>query len=401
MAERVFITGMGIISSIGNNVDETFLSIKSLKSGIGKISFLDTRLADEIHVCEVKLSGKELFEIAEMMYRKGYTRTALLGLIAAKEAVKSSGINILADTRTGLISATTVGGMDKTEQYYFDYLKDGSNSIYAASHDAGNITEKIADELGVCGYISTVSTACSASANAIIVGAKLIKDGIADRIIAGGTDALTKFTLNGFKSLMILSKTGCKPFDEMRDGITLGEGAAFIVLESEHSVLSRNKEIICELIGYGNACDAYHQTATSPDGKGPFLAMQQALKMSGLTPSDISYINAHGTGTTNNDLSEGRAIENVFSPKIPPMSSTKAYTGHCLAASGGIEAVISSLAIQNKILIPNLNFSEKIKELSFKPITELLLNVDIKNVLSNSFGFGGNNSALLFSKVSN
>ncbi|MBE9481232.1 MAG: beta-ketoacyl-[acyl-carrier-protein] synthase family protein, partial [Bacteroidetes bacterium] len=332
---------------------------------------------------------------------QGYTRTALLGMIAAKEAVISSGIKDISEVRTGLVSATSVGGMDKSENFFSSFIQDNQSGklIDIVTHDCGDSTEKIADFLGIKDYITTISTACSSSANSIMFGARLIKNGILDRVIVGGTDSLTKFTLNGFNTLMILDKTGCKPFDNNRDGLTLGEGAGFLVLESERAVNSANKEILCELKGYNNSCDAYHQTASSPEGYGAYLAMKGAIDMSRLSTKKIDYINAHGTGTVNNDLSEGKAIEKIFDNKIPKLSSTKSFTGHTLGAAGGIEAVLSVLSIKHQTIFPNLNFGQQMKELNFSPLTSLIKNVKINNVLSNSFGFGGNNTTLIFSRV--
>jgi 3-oxoacyl-[acyl-carrier-protein] synthase II len=198
---------------------------------------------------------------------------------------------------------------------------------------------------------------------------------------------------------MILDRVPCRPFDSTRAGLNLGEGAAYLVLESDEHARSHNANVLCKISGYGNACDSYHQTASSPDGKGATIAMQNALDMSGLKPSEIDYINAHGTGTTNNDESEGIAIMNVFGNSIPPVSSTKAYTGHTTSAAGSVEAVISILAIQEGFLPPNLNFRNKMENLSFTPVRKLTRNVNINHVLSNSFGFGGNNSAIIFSKI--
>jgi 3-oxoacyl-[acyl-carrier-protein] synthase-1 len=229
-------------------------------------------------------------------------------------------------------------------------------------------------------------------------GAQLIKAGFLDRVIAGGTDSVTKFTLNGFNTLMILDKNGCRPFDENRAGLTLGEGAAYIVLESEKAVRSRNKKVLSTLTGYGNANDAYHQTASSPEGTGAWMAMEKALAISGLKPDEIDYINVHGTGTLNNDLSEGIALQKIFSENVPSFSSTKPYTGHTLGAAGAIEAVISILSLNHNILFPNLRFETPMKELYITPLSKVVKDVEIKNVLSNSFGFGGNNSTLIFSK---
>ena len=229
-------------------------------------------------------------------------------------------------------------------------------------------------------------------------GSNLIKTGQLDRVIVGGNDSVTRFTLNGFNTLMILDKTGCHPFDENRAGLTLGEGAAFLVLESEDVVLKEKKSILAEVSGYGNANDAYHQTASSPDGTGAFMAMSKAIAMSGLNPGDIDYINVHGTGTENNDLSEGVAMKRIFGENVPPFSSTKGFTGHTLGAAGAVEAVISVLAIGNRTIFPNLNFVTPMKELQISPVTKLTRDAEIRHVLSNSFGFGGNNSAVVISK---
>jgi 3-oxoacyl-[acyl-carrier-protein] synthase-1 len=230
-------------------------------------------------------------------------------------------------------------------------------------------------------------------------GARLIKNNILDVVVAGGTDALTRFTLNGFNTLMILDEQFCQPFDENRRGLNLGEGAGYIVLVSQKVADSLHKKPSVILSGYCNANDAYHQTASSPDGNGSFLAMSGALKKSGLLPADIDYINLHGTGTQNNDIAEGTAIKRLFDPQYPKMSSTKAFTGHTLGASGAIEAVFSVLAIQQGIIYPNLRLQTPMKELPFIPVTGCIKNTKVQHVLSNSFGFGGNCSSLIFSKL--
>jgi 3-oxoacyl-[acyl-carrier-protein] synthase-1 len=225
----------------------------------------------------------------------------------------------------------------------------------------------------------------------------MIRNGHLDRVVAGGCESLTAFHLNGFNALKILDKEPCRPFDERRNGITLGEGAAYLVLESEEAVRKGNKQVICELTGWGNACEAYHQTASAPDGIGAFLAMKKALEMSGLKPGQIDYINAHGTGTDNNDLSEGRAIENLFGETIPRISSTKQMTGHTTSAAGATEAIVAIFALRHQSIWPNLNFSEPMKELRFTPVSSLIRDIPVRNVMSNSFGFGGNDTSLIFS----
>ncbi len=390
---------MGVISAIGNNVAESFASLENLKSGVGMLDNIRSRHQDHIPVAEVKATNEELTIMAGLTLDQQSTRTALLGLIAAKEAVRSAGIKDIKEFRTGIISATSVGGMGMTENLWNDYLdteKTGPWLKYIEAHECGDSTEFIADALGVKDYLSTISTACSSSANSIMFGARLIKHGLLDRVIVGGTDSMTRFTINGFNTLMILDKEQCKPFDANRQGLNLGEGAGFIVLESEKA--AKGKEILAELSGYGNSNDAFHQTASSPDGAGAYLAMEKALKINGLKPSDIDYINAHGTGTSINDLSEGTAIDKLFSKNVPSISSTKAYTGHTLGACAVIEAVFSILSIKHNTIFPNLNYKTSMEELSFKPTTVLEKGKKINNVLSNSFGFGGNTSALIFSR---
>lgn len=399
MNKGVAITGMGIISAIGNNVEENFHALKNSIHGISRVELINTIQRDEIMVGEIKLTNDQLIEKLKLPESNNFSRTALLGVVAAKEAVKNAGIKDISNYRTGIISGTSVGGMDMTEKYYYEYLTEEAPRKYIESHHAGDSTQKIAEQLGIEeSLITTISTACSSAANAILFGARLISSGRLDRVIVGGADCLSKFTINGFKTLMILSDSYSTPFDENRKGLNLGEAAAYLVLESEKVVRKENKKVLAYLTGYGNANDAFHQTASSENGEGATLAMEKALKVAGLTPSDIDYINAHGTATGNNDLSEGRAILNVFGNQVPSFSSTKAFTGHTLAAAGAIEAVYSVLALQHQLIFPNLNFKTPMKEFSLLPETELK-EKEIRTVLSNSLGFGGNCSTLIFSKA--
>ncbi|WP_066437766.1 beta-ketoacyl-[acyl-carrier-protein] synthase family protein [Chryseobacterium sp. CCH4-E10] len=398
MGQKIAITGMGIISAIGNNVEENLNSLTSGKHGISDITLFETRHKGHIKTGEIKLSNAELSEKLKLKENHHATRTALLGMVAAKEAIESAKIININEYKTGLISSTSVGGMDMTEKYFYSYEDFPEQQKYIDSHDAGNSSLLIADYLGLKGMVSTISTACSSAANAIMMGAKLIKNGVLDRVIVGGTDALSKFTLNGFNTLMILTDSYNTPFDNDRKGLNLGEAAAFIVLESDEVVKKDNKKVLSYLSGYGNANDAHHQTASSENGQGAYLAMETALKVSGLDKEQIDYINVHGTATPNNDLSEGIAMIRIFGEnKVPEFSSTKAFTGHTLAAAAGIEAVYSLLAIQNNIIFPNLNFKTKMEEFDLIPVTELK-EKNINHVLSNSFGFGGNCSTLIFSK---
>ncbi len=399
MSENVYIAGIGVISAIGTSVPDALASLENHQAGIGPITTLDTVHRGRLPVAEVQLSNHELAQACRLP--ESISRTALLSMIAAREAYEDAGMNSISGLRTGFVSANTVGGMDKTEDFFSPFLvnRNGGRLRNVFHHECGSVTEIVADRLGIRNLVTTVSTACSSSANSIFFGARLIKQNKLDVVIAGGTDALTKFTINGFNTLQILDEQPCTPFDENRRGLNLGEGAGYVVLMSEATAKRLRKVCYCRLSGYSNANDAHHQTASSPDGQGSYLAMKNALESTGLQPSDIDYINLHGTGTANNDISEGTAIQRLFDPSYPKMSSTKSFTGHTLGASGGIEAVFSALAIKYGIVYPNLRFTTKMDALPFVPEKRFLKNQTVRHVLSNSFGFGGNCSSLIFSML--
>lgn len=393
MNRGVAVTGMGIISAIGNNTEENYRSLLSKKSGISFPEILNTTHKN-ILVGEIKISNKSLAESLELPKGHSFTRAALLGSIALKEALEQSKIKI--DAETGFISGTSVGGIDETENHFKEFTEGKTrNNRFIRSQHPGFTTEKIAEHFGITGFVSTISTACSSGANAIMMGARMIKAGKLKRVIVGGTDCLTKFTLNGFNSLMILSEEHCRSFDENRNGLNLGEGAAYLVLEAEEEL--KGKTVLGRIMGYGNANDAFHQTASSENGEGAFLAMQEALKIAKLKTEKIDYINAHGTATKNNDLSESRAIQRLFGEHVPHFSSTKAFTGHSLAAAGALEAVYSLISLNKQEMFPNLNFSRAMSETELQPITELI-EKKLNFTLSNSFGFGGNCTSLIFAK---
>ena len=266
MSEHVFVAGTGIISAIGNNIAECLDALENGRTGIGNMKYVDSVHRQKIPAAEVKLSNHELAQLSGLSDIK--SRTALLSLVASKEALTNAGITNLTTLRSGFISANSVGGMDKTENFFAEFLSNNNNGRLrdVINHECGSVTELVADKLGIKDYITTISTACSSSANAIFFGARLIKNNILDVVVAGGADALTKFTLNGFKTLMILDEQFCQPFDENRRGLNLGEGAGYIVLVSERVAASLQPKTAVILSGYCNANDAYHQTASSPDG---------------------------------------------------------------------------------------------------------------------------------------
>lgn len=389
----IAVTALGIISSIGNNLEENHTSLQNGKSGLDFPEILETRHTNLL-VGEIKLSNEALRRQLDLPVEHSFTRAALLGTHAIKELLQNSGFDKFPE-RTAFISGTSVGGIDATESFYREYSSNSENKRFIQAQHPGYTNEKIAEYFDLNDYVTTISTACSSSANAIMTGARLINSGKAKRVIVGGTDCLTKFTLNGFNSLMIHSAEKNKPFDDNRDGLNLGEGAAYLLLEAEEEINGRS--ISGRISGYGNANDAFHQTASSENGEGAFRAISLALKKAGISASEIDYINAHGTGTRNNDLSESMAMKRIFGDRIPFFSSTKSFTGHTLGAAGAIEAVFSLLAIQNNEIYPNLHFQHKMKETGFTPVTDYK-NSEVKKVLSNSFGFGGNCTSLIFEK---
>ena len=389
MRPKVVITGMGVVSALGIGAEANLSALLRGESGVRAVRYLPTEHR-EFPVGEVPMSGEELRQ--RLSLPSGiYSRTHLLGVLALREALEQS--KLLQQNALVLISGTTVGGMDVTE-HYFPAPQPAGRDI----HDCGASTNEIADYFGCFDYTMTTSTACSSAMNALIMGKLLIESGERDVVVAGGSEALSLFHLNGFKSLMILDRERCRPFDQTRAGLNLGEGAAYLVLESETSALQRGAEILGVLSGGGNACDAHHQTASSEDGEGAYLAMTQAVSDAGVSPSDIGYVNAHGTGTPNNDASESAALRRVFGEKLPPVSSTKSYTGHTTSASGSIEAVFCLLAMREGFL-PYQSEYQNFDEQCIVPVSgKECPRVSLRHVMCNAFGFGGNDSSIILSR---
>ena len=397
MRKPVYISGAGVISAIGVGKDETLSALLEKRSGVGSMKYLTSKHV-EIPVGEVKRSNAELMQMVGIKENRLTSRTVLMGIVALREALSEANLKSEDISSVHLVSSTIVGGMDRRELFFENESNCDREHAAAAIHNCGTSTEEIAGYFGSFASLSTVSTACSSATNAIISAAFMIESNLADIVVAGGAECLSLFHLNGFNSLMILDSHPCRPFDKERAGLNLGEGAAYLVLESESSLKRRGVKPLCRLAGYGNACDAFHQTASSPTGEGAFLAMQKALEKAHLTPKDIDYINAHGTATQNNDESESCAIKRLFKERIPEVSSTKSYTGHTTGASGAIEAVISLLALENQFLPASLNWKTPMEE-GIIPVTDIHPKSEIKNIMSNAFGFGGNDSSIILSKV--
>ena len=395
--DRIVVTGIGVISAIGHSVAENHTALVQGKTGIikGGGNF-PSRYSGLLPFGEVSTGTQEL-KTKLGVTEPGVTRTTLLALHAFNEAIADARLtqNELTAADTALVGATPVGGMCRTDELYANTPGDAEPIESVKSSDYASVNLYIQTRYGITGVINTLNTACSSSANAIMYGCRLIKNGLANRVVVGGADSLAKFTVNGFNALRILSDEPCAPFDQNRKGLNLGEGAAFLVLEKETD--AAGKKIYAEVSGYGNANDAYHPSSLSPEGDGPYLAMKNALDNAGLKPADIDFINAHGTGTENNDEVESRAMLRLFNT-LPGFASTKGFTGHTLGAASAIEAVYSILNIDRQELYPNLNFNEPITDIGLEPVQAYNTGT-IKHVMSNSFGFGGNCTSLIFSKA--
>ena len=400
MSNKIVITGEGIVCAIGHDKASVVDALLHGRTGIHAMKHLGS-VHKELPVGEVDLSNDEMQALLGLGPSEEVSRTTMMGMMAVEQALIDAEINDGKDERgiksqrIVLVSGTTVGGMDITEKY-FGHLKVSDEHLDTLRHhDCGSCTHDIANYFGIFDDCTTISTACSSAANAIVLGAQLLQSGQADIVVAGGTEALSLFHLNGFNSLMILDKERCRPFDATRAGLNLGEGAAYIVMEREDMAQERNATIHAYLAGYGNACDAFHQTASSDNGEGAYLAMREAIEMAGITVSTIDYVNAHGTGTPNNDLSESVALHRIFGNDMPPVSSTKSYTGHTTSASGSIEAVICLLTMRHRFIPSNLGWQHAM-EGGILPSMGVS-NIALRYVLCNAFGFGGNDTSLLFS----
>jgi len=388
---------MGVISAIGNSVAENHIALTEAVCGVKKeFSLFPTKYAGmlpfgQVNISSVSLPGK--LNITE----PGVTRTTMLALHAFNEAIRDAQIPLpqLSSFDTALIGASTVGGMCLTDELYADANNNTEGSPYTLSYDCASVALYLQQRFEMNGIINTINTACSSSANAIMYGAMLIKNGFAKRAIVGGADSLAKYTINGFHALHILLHENCTPFDEGRKGLNLGEGAAFLVLEKEEDIAG--KKVYAELTGYCNANDAYHPSSLSEQGDGPFFSMRGALQNAGLSASQVSFINAHGTGTENNDEVESRSLLRLFE-NMPPFASSKANIGHTLGAAGAIEAVYSILSLVHQEVYPNLHFNQPIATTGLIPVKSYQ-KIQLQHVMSNSFGFGGNCSSLIFSKA--
>lgn len=363
------------------------------RSGLGALTLFPSPRYGQSPIAEVR---RDLVALGAPV--RG-SRGDRLAWLAAREAIESARLKNFNGDRAGVALGCSVGGSYDSERFLTSLIKRGKMWPRPTRfHECATATDLVADEFGLYGPAITLATACSSSALAIATAADLIVSGEADVMLAGGGDSVSRMTWGGFHSLLLVDGAGCRPFDLTRGGMSLGEGAAILVLEEEQSARQRGATILARLSGWGASCDAHHATAPHPDGAGAVAAMRAALTRAGLAPGAIDYVNAHGTGTRDNDLAESKALKTVFGERVPPFSSTKRYFGHSLGASGAIEGVVCVESLRRQEMPANLGFTTPDPALGLSPLTAFQ-RAPLRHVMSNSFGFGGNNAVLVFSRA--
>lgn len=400
---QIAITGAGVIGAFGRGVDALDAALREGREGVGKLTLWKSELDFPVGQYNGDLDA-DLANVPGQTarIRKRMSRSDALALVASAEAAKQAGLP--PEALTGAYLGQSVCGTLTSEALYVEARRratSGDKSKIDLSgafvHEGANTLDRMADVFKLRGPTLSYMTACSSAANAIGLAADALRHGRAEIMLAGGADSLSQIAFNGFCSLKVVSPDGPRPFDRDRQGMMVGEGAGMLVLETLDHAKQRDAKVLALLSGYGHSCDAHHLTAPHPEGKGAIAAMREALAMAGVNASDVGYVNAHGTATIDNDKTEARAISEVCGSV--PVSSTKRFTGHTLAAAGGVEAVISLWALTQKKLPMNLGVRTPLEDASLDLVTDTRDAPGLKHVLSNSFGFGGNNAALLLSEA--
>ncbi|MDO9350162.1 MAG: beta-ketoacyl-ACP synthase II [Deltaproteobacteria bacterium] len=410
MRRRVVVTGMGLVIPIGIGVETAWKNACEGKSGIGRLTRFDPEGFDTRIAAEVKGFNPELYiEKKEVKKMDLFIQYALA---ATKEAVEDSRLSITPENgdRIGVIVGTGLGGLPTIEKYHQILMERGPGRIspfFIPMLVANLAAGQIAIQYGAKGPNTCIVTACATGGHCIGDAFRAIVYGDADAIIAGGTESnITPLTIGGFNAMKAIStrndepEKACRPFEKNRNGFVIAEGAGIVILEELEFAQRRNAKIYAELIGYGYTGDAYHITAPSPDGDGAIRCMRMAIKDAGLKPEDIDYINAHGTSTQLNDLTETIAIKKVFGDhaKRIPISATKSMTGHLLGAAGSTEAIFTILALRDGILPPTINYEEPDPECDLDYVPNVARRQHLNTGMSNAFGFGGTNATLIFKK---
>lgn len=403
---RVVITGLGVITAIGETVSAFRHGLLHGACGIRPVSVFDTAGFGCRSAAQIKRNNlKEYFEPRET---KRMSRCDLLGLIAAKEAIMDSGLDLEAydKTKIGVILGGGAGGMLSWEKYrralWAKKIVRKPSQILAST--PCTLTDQIASHYDFNGYRATISTACSSSATSIGYGFDLVRSGEQDIIVTGGSEALSELTFSGFNSLRLMDPEYCRPFDKNRMGLSLGEGAAILILENYNCALKREATIYAEVLGYATNADAFHMTSPDPEASGMTRVMKNALKAAAVDADQIDYINAHGTATVINDKTETKAIKNVFgksAAKRLAVSSTKSMIGHCLGAAGAIEATATVLALHEQFVPPTIHLETHDPDCDLDYVPKQFRRQALSVALSNSFAFGGNNTSIVLGRLIN
>ena len=409
MERRVVITGLGVITPIGNNVESFWQGIKTNKCGIEKITEFDTAKFKVKLAGEVKDYNPE--EYFDKRNCKRLDKFSQFAIIASKEAMKDSGITPENTdmNRVGIVISSGIGGLytiEKENEHYIEKGPDRVSPMYIPMSICNMAAGNVAIELGTKGESISVVTACAGGTHSIGEAYRMIKHGYEDAIFAGGTEAsITPTGIAGFTNIKALSQSedpnrASIPFDKERNGFVMGEGAGILVLEELEHAKNRKAKIYAEIVGYGATSDSYHITSPSPDGEGAARAMIRAMECNNIKPEDITYVNAHGTSTYLNDVGETKAIKLAFgeASKKLMVSSTKGNTGHLLGAAGGIEAVVCVKAIEDNFVPPTINYKVLDEECDLDVVPNKGRYVKVNYAMSNSLGFGGHNSSVIFKK---
>jgi len=401
---RVVVTGAGIISAIGETMPDFSSNLFEGVCGIKEMDLFDTTG----YTCRWggQINGEILKEQLLPQQTKRISRCDLLGMIAAREAIFNARIDFgqVDVERVGVILGGGAGGMLSWEKFRRDLWqgRQKRNASRVLASAPCTLTDLIANHYGISGIRSTITTACSSSANAIGYGYDLIRSDDVDWVITGGSEALSELTFAGFNSLKVMSPEPCRPFDKHRRGLSLGEGSGIIILEEYTHALERGAFMLAEVAGYAVNADAYHMTSPDPEALGMYRVMSSALEQSGIEVDEVDYINAHGTATKINDHMEAQAIQRVFREKNlerVSVSSTKSMVGHCLGASGAIEAIATILALKQQTAPPTAHLDEPDPLCKLNHVAHSFREQNIRVALSNSFAFGGNNTSLVFKRV--
>ena len=408
---RVVITGIGAVTPIGNNIEDYLLGLQKGTNGVSNITLFDANLHPCKFAAEVK--NLQLENFIEPKESKRWDRFSQFGVIAAKQAFDDSGLEINENnaSRVGVIIGSGVGGLLTMETQAQTLSHKGPKRVspFTVPMMIPNMASGLAAiALGAKGPSSSVSTACAAGSNAIGDSFRLLQLGKADAMICGGAEAsITPLGVAGFASAKALSfrndspQTASRPFDAERDGFVIGEGSGILILETLEHAKNRGARIYAEIVGYGTTCDAHHITSPSPGGSGGAAAIKLALHDASLEIDKVDYINAHGTSTSANDSNETSAIKSIFKDRsyLIPVSSTKSMTGHLLGGSGGIEAVACVLSLTHNFIPPTINYVNRDPDCDLDYVPNIARDAQIRVALSNSFGFGGHNVCLAFSKL--